>query len=176
MMPPWAAVAAHALAPTLFCKTLQDERQILRRSIYPSTGLRLQCNIWRGARLYRRTQTAHADVEKITKISRESYKVLTFAPPPDWPKIVTLPGSPPNAAMVSCTQRNAAIRSSMPRLPDSAYSLPPRRPRYRKPKTFSRWLTVTTTTSPPWHSRVPSNTLRDPDPAENPPPCSQTII
>src|SRR3954449_8657892 len=74
MMPPWAAVAAHALAPTLFCKTLQDERQILRRSIYPSTGLRLQCNIWRGARLYRRTQTAHADVEKITKISRESYK------------------------------------------------------------------------------------------------------
>src|SRR3954466_9355144 len=73
MMPPWAAVAAHALAPTLFRKALQDERQILRRSIYPSTGLRLQCNIWRGARLYRRTQTAHADVEKITKISRESY-------------------------------------------------------------------------------------------------------
>src|SRR3954449_7946402 len=36
-------------------------------------GLRLQCNIWRGARLYRRTQTAHSDVEKITKISRESY-------------------------------------------------------------------------------------------------------
>src|SRR3954452_7817410 len=55
-------------------KALQDERQILRRSIYPSMGLRLQCNIWRGARLYRRTQTAHSDVEKITKISRESYK------------------------------------------------------------------------------------------------------
>src|SRR4051794_36056011 len=64
MMPPWAAVAAHALAPTLFCKTLQDERQILPRSIYPSTGLRLQCNIWRRALLYRRTQTAHSDVEK----------------------------------------------------------------------------------------------------------------
>ncbi|MFL5252526.1 MAG: PilZ domain-containing protein, partial [Rhodopila sp.] len=60
-------------------KALQDERQILRRSIYPSTGLRLQCNIWRGARPYRRTQTAHSDVEKITKISRESYNVVKVA-------------------------------------------------------------------------------------------------
>ena len=46
--------------------------------------------------------------------------VLTFAPPPDWPKMVTLAGSPPNSAMLSCTQRSAATRSSMPALPDSA--------------------------------------------------------
>ena len=43
---------------------------------------------------------------------------LTFAPPPDWPKIVTLPGSPPNAAMLSRTQANAATMSSTPALPD----------------------------------------------------------
>src|SRR3954447_8809760 len=81
MMPPWAAVAAHALAPTLFCKTLQDERQILPRSIYPSTGLRLQCNIWRRALLYRRTQTAHSDVEK----NRQNFPgiVLHDAPGPN---------------------------------------------------------------------------------------------
>ncbi len=42
--------------------------------------------------------------------------VDTLPPPPDWPKIVTLPGSPPNAAMLSRTQRSAATRSSMPGL------------------------------------------------------------
>ena len=42
---------------------------------------------------------------------------LTFPPPPDSPKIVTLDGSPPNSAMLSRTQRNAAIRSSCPALP-----------------------------------------------------------
>src|SRR4051794_18950510 len=46
-------------------------------------GLRLQCNIWRGARLYRRTQTAHSDVEKITKISRESYYLVRRLPGKD---------------------------------------------------------------------------------------------
>jgi curved DNA-binding protein CbpA len=64
---------------------------------------------------------------------------------------------------------------SMPTLPDSAYSAPPRRLRYRNPKIFRRWLRVTTTTLPRWHNRVPSNTLREPEPAENPPPCSQTM-
>ena len=29
--------------------------------------------------------------------------VLTFPPPPDWPKIVTLPGSPPKRSMLSRT-------------------------------------------------------------------------
>ena len=65
-------------------------------------------------------------------------RVLTFAAPPDWPKIVTFAGSPPKNAMLSWTQRSAVTRSSMPTLPDSAYSAPPMWPRYRKPNTFSR--------------------------------------
>ena len=42
----------------------------------------------------------------------------TFPPPPDWPKMVTLPGSPPNAAMLSRTHSSAATISSMPTLLD----------------------------------------------------------
>ena len=39
------------------------------------------------------------------------------APPPaDWPATVTLAGSPPNAAMFSCTHSKARIQSSTPRL------------------------------------------------------------
>jgi hypothetical protein len=34
--------------------------------------------------------------------------------PADWPKSVTLPGSPPNAATLSRTQRSAAIWSRIP--------------------------------------------------------------
>ena len=33
-----------------------------------------------------------------------------FRPPPDWPKVMTLPGSPPNAAMLSRTHCRARIR------------------------------------------------------------------
>ena len=39
---------------------------------------------------------------------------ITAVAPPDWPKIVTLPGSPPNAAAFRCTQRSAACWSMMP--------------------------------------------------------------
>src|SRR3546814_3411891 len=39
-------------------------------------------------------------------------KVAIFAPPPDWPKTVTLPGSPPKAAMFRRTHCSAAIRRS----------------------------------------------------------------
>jgi hypothetical protein len=45
---------------------------------------------------------------------------LTLAPPPDCPKMVTLPGSPPKLAMLSRTQPSAATRSSMPALADEA--------------------------------------------------------
>ena len=41
-------------------------------------------------------------------------RTVTFPPPPDWPKMVTFPGSPPKAAMFSFTQRKAATRSAMP--------------------------------------------------------------
>ena len=44
-------------------------------------------------------------------------RVHTLAPPPDCPMIVTLPGSPPNAAMLSRTHSRAATMSSMPTLP-----------------------------------------------------------
>ena len=49
-------------------------------------------------------------------------RVPTDMPPADSPAIVTLAGSPPNAAMFCCTHSRAAIWSSMPRLPDSASS------------------------------------------------------
>ena len=57
--------------------------------------------------------------------------VLTLAPPPDSPKIVTLPGSPPKRAMLSRTHSSDATRSSMPTLPDAAYSPPSSSPRCR---------------------------------------------
>jgi len=41
--------------------------------------------------------------------------LVTLMAPADSPKIVTLPGSPPNAAMFCCTHSNAAIWSSSPR-------------------------------------------------------------
>ena len=40
--------------------------------------------------------------------------VDTFPPPPDWPKIMTLPGSPAEAAMLSFTHCSAATRSAIP--------------------------------------------------------------
>ena len=62
--------------------------------------------------------------------------VLTLPPPPDWPKIVTLPGSPPKRAMLSRTHCSDATMSSMPTLPESANSAPPAPPRYRCPTMF----------------------------------------
>ena len=38
----------------------------------------------------------------------------TDTPPADWPAIVTLRGSPPNCAMLRCTQRSAACWSISP--------------------------------------------------------------
>ena len=78
-----------------------------------------------------------------------------FAPPPDCPKISTLAGSPPNSAIFSFTHFSASTRSNCPAFPESLYS-GARSPRYRYPNELSRWLTVTTTTSPRWHSRLPS--------------------
>ena len=58
-------------------------------------------------------------------------------PPADSPAMVTLDGSPPNAAMLSCTHCSAATWSSMPTLPDWAYS-PKCPPRFMNPWTPSR--------------------------------------
>ena len=44
----------------------------------------------------------------------ERSSIATFVPPADSPKIVTLPGSPPNAATFSCTHASARTRSSVP--------------------------------------------------------------
>ena len=75
-------------------------------------------------------------------------RVLTFIPPPDSPKIVTLPGSPPNPAMLSRTHSSAAWMSSMPLIPDVATSGPPTSARWANPRAPRRWFTVATTTSP----------------------------
>ena len=48
--------------------------------------------------------------------------VVTEMAPADSPKIVTLSGSPPNAAMLSCTQRSAASWSRSPRFPSRGRS------------------------------------------------------
>ncbi len=44
--------------------------------------------------------------------SGDAVRACVFDAPADWPPTVTLPGSPPNPAMWSCTQRSAAMRSS----------------------------------------------------------------
>ena len=44
--------------------------------------------------------------------------VETFAPPPDWPKMVTLVGSPPKAAMLSRTHSSAGHQVELPTLPE----------------------------------------------------------
>ncbi len=49
---------------------------------------------------------------------------VTLAPPPDWPKMVTLSGSPPKLAMLSRTQRRASTRSAMPTLTEFLYFSP----------------------------------------------------
>ena len=51
-------------------------------------------------------------------------RTLTLAPPPDSPKIVTLPGSPPKAAMLSRTHSSASTMSSAPGEPEAATSAP----------------------------------------------------
>ena len=51
--------------------------------------------------------------------------VQIFAPPPDSPKTVTFPGSPPNAAMLSRTHSRAATRSSCAAFPTAYRSLEP---------------------------------------------------
>ena len=43
-----------------------------------------------------------------------------FRAPPDWPTSVTLPGSPPKAAILSLTHSRAATMSSWPTLPEAA--------------------------------------------------------
>src|SRR6185312_6301506 len=99
---------------------------------------------------------------------------VTLPPPPDCPKMVTLSGSPPNWAMFCFTHCKAATKSSKPALPDPLY-LSPYAERSRKPKTFKRWFTETSTT--PFLARFsPSyeGSSID-DPAVKPPPCSHII-
>lgn len=48
----------------------------------------------------------------------------TLAPPPDCPITVTLSGSPPKLAILSCIHRMAATISNKPALPESLYFSP----------------------------------------------------
>ena len=48
----------------------------------------------------------------------------TFIPPPDWPKMVTLSGSPPKASIFSWIQIRAATRSSFPAFAEFLYFSP----------------------------------------------------
>ena len=50
-----------------------------------------------------------------------AYRHDVFPPPPDSPKIITLAGSPPNAAMFRCTQRSPSTMSRTPLFPEPAY-------------------------------------------------------
>ena len=50
--------------------------------------------------------------------------VFTFPPPPDWPKMVTLAGSPPKRPMFSFTHSSERTMSSWPTLPESLYFSP----------------------------------------------------
>ena len=60
-----------------------------------------------------------------------------FTEPADSPNIVTLPGSPPNAAISSRTHSSAATWSSIASLPVLSSPPPSSRPR-RKPNAPSR--------------------------------------
>ncbi|MCY1560396.1 hypothetical protein D9M68_975260 [compost metagenome] len=50
----------------------------------------------------------------------------TLTEPADWPISVTLPGSPPKAAMLPCTNLSAWIRSSIAKSPESVSGSPVR--------------------------------------------------
>ena len=66
-------------------------------------------------------------------------RVSTAPPPADWPAIVTLDGSPPNAAMLSRTHSRAAIQSRTPRFDGAPWMCP-------KPSKPRRYETETVTT------------------------------
>ena len=91
----------------------------------------------------------------------------TLAPPEDSPMSVTLPGSPPNAAALSRTQRSAACWSCRPKAPESGRS-----GWAKKPRAPRRELTVTTVTSPCRAIRVAS--YWSPEPELKAPPCNHT--
>ena len=75
--------------------------------------------------------------------------------PADSPKIVTLPGSPPKAAMLSRTHSSAATWSSMPELPTRAAAGRRRSRVSQEAERAEAVVDVTTTTSPRARERVP---------------------
>ncbi len=48
----------------------------------------------------------------------EADSMLTAKPPAEWPRMVTLPGSPPNLEILACTHFRPAIWSSRPYSPE----------------------------------------------------------
>ena len=99
---------------------------------------------------------------------------ITFIPPPDWPKMVTFSGSPPNRAILSCTHCRAATISAWPAFAEFLY-FSPNGDRSRYPKIFSLWLTETRIESPFFAMLTPSYaTCSMEDPAAYPPPWNHT--
>ncbi len=50
---------------------------------------------------------------------RVAINAAHFAPPPDWPKITTRDGSPPNSVTFSFPHFSASTRSNCPAFPES---------------------------------------------------------
>ena len=100
-------------------------------------------------------------------------RVVTFAPPPDSPKTVTFPGSPPNVATLSRTHSSAATMSSIPTRPESA-SPGWTEERSRNPSEPTRWFRPIITTSC-LRARLSNAYIgHDAEPTDQPPPWSQT--
>src|SRR5690606_41699705 len=107
--------------------------------------------------------------------SGDTSRFSTLCPPADSPVMVTLSGSPPKEAMLSCTHSRARMVSRVPKLPESDSGSAPLvwtagwKNQLSGP---SRYCTTTTTTSE-WLARVlPSYCFAVPKLFD--PPCIQT--
>ena len=91
-------------------------RMVSRRSLAPTPSSTLRSRrvapLWMAAR-WNRPRADGID-----------HSEHTLPPPPDWPKISTRLGSPPNRSMLSFTQCSASSRSRMPTLPDDTNCSP----------------------------------------------------
>src|SRR6266540_4171257 len=79
-----------------------------------------------------RRQSAFAQARcAIDPVAMRSNLIQPKPPPRDCPKIITLPGSPPKFAMLSCTHSSAATKSRLPTLAALAYFAPPISARFK---------------------------------------------
>jgi len=98
--------------------------------------------------------------------SGDASRDMTAEPPADWPAMVTVVGSPPNAAMLSRTHSRPRIMSRRPRFVGASEI----HPKPSKPRRYER----ATVTMPSRLKERPSYQGLDDDPAKKPPPWIQT--